>query len=861
MSEGEGTEFLEFEEFPRIPDVEIRGELGRGGMGVVYRGRQSFLDREVAVKVLGDISSKGEAFARRFQREAKILAGMTHPNIVGCYQAGTTDDGQSYIVMEFIDGPNLQEHLESQGKLDPCQAVRLCRDVATALDHAYQSRIIHRDVKPENVLLRRVASGSGEDFPYQVKLADLGLARSTENDTGNLQITQQGQVFGTPSTMAPEQFDDPDGVDHRADMYGLGCVVYHAVTGQIAYSGRTLREIITRKSATLAPDPRHADPAVPASVATLVTDLLAYERDDRPSTYAELIARCDQIITELQSCGSAGGSDRRKLVRNLGMAGAAVVGVVVAAVIFLGANPESPGEDRGERTPERVVDPNPPGEGPGDPGEGPGSGEKDPEIEVPPVPPPVKVPATRVALSLSAGGRVIRSDSVELRVESPTGAGARSPSERELLDLSLEVSDLVEREEVTLTLEDLDGATERSPGESWRPGVTWKITGHPALESRGESRDPTLSLVAPEARASYTLRVEGGIDGPDDHPGWRFSLPLTITAVDDPPILADESVALLAVSPGSTVALDRSVVSDVDTPEAELRIDYGVEPEGLEVRGGGASPMLFVPEKVGVRKFSLPARATLEITATDGTSEVSTTRELWLHAPGTLWSLDGEPAELFDFEKGDLSPFSAYSLPAWGMKEGSAVWSYNKEKMPRVHVTCTKPLAEQSTLLPAGDWSLTGRIIPLLDADPRSGEERLPREVGLRLLVDRRNALELSLVPAEGTTPAEAIFVASAAWKVRESAQGDWTTRERSRTLRAPRGESAPLGFRIDRQGSRITLGLGEAGDSSPERFLTIDPPRGTPEALPATLLTLRIREGRACYCSFQLEKSGGASR
>jgi len=166
------------EGLPKIPGISLHFEIARGGMGVVYSGRQDFLDRRVAVKLLS-IELGGESFVQRFQREAKILAGIKHPNIVACHMAGTTDDGQSYLVMEYIDGPSLKKWITDHGPVSVPASLRLIRATAQALGHAHQLGIIHRDVKPENILLETVTSTALDvAFPFTPKVVDLGLARS-----------------------------------------------------------------------------------------------------------------------------------------------------------------------------------------------------------------------------------------------------------------------------------------------------------------------------------------------------------------------------------------------------------------------------------------------------------------------------------------------------------------------------------------------------------------------------------------------------------------------------------------------------------------------------------------------------------
>jgi serine/threonine protein kinase len=289
---------------PVIPDVTIEGELGRGGMGVVYRGRQPFVDRRVAVKVLpvrqGALGSS--EFVERFQREAKILASLSHPNIVACYQAGRTAAGDCFLVMELIDGPNLNEWIKKKGPLAEPHALEVVRDLARALEHALSSKIIHRDVKPENVLLSPLEKPEPGAFPFHAKLVDLGLARPVTTDS---RITSAGTVVGTPSTMAPEQFDDPENVDFRADVYGLGCVLYHSLTGQPPFSERAITQLIQRKTQEAAPDPSKVKTDISAGTSELVRAMLARQKNDRPKSYEALIARTDELLTQAHTRGSA----------------------------------------------------------------------------------------------------------------------------------------------------------------------------------------------------------------------------------------------------------------------------------------------------------------------------------------------------------------------------------------------------------------------------------------------------------------------------------------------------------------------------------------------------------------------------
>ena len=290
------------EERPRIeiPGIAIHQRLGEGGMGVVYRGRQDFVDRDVAVKLLRKNDTEGD-FMRRFRREAKILANISDPHIVGCYQAGITEQGFAFMVMEFIDGPDLRRWIETNGALPPRVALQVAADLARALDSAHEQGIIHRDVKPENVLLKFNERAALDDpFPYVVKLADLGLARGTSDSTSTA-LTVQGAMMGTPSTMAPEQFDDPSGIDYRADIYALGCVLYHCLVGQAAYNQRTITEIFAAKTMPQGPDPRKRTKSLPAALGKYVSRVMSFDPDQRPQSYEEIVADLEGLKAKLEA--------------------------------------------------------------------------------------------------------------------------------------------------------------------------------------------------------------------------------------------------------------------------------------------------------------------------------------------------------------------------------------------------------------------------------------------------------------------------------------------------------------------------------------------------------------------------------
>lgn len=205
-----------------FPSLEIIELIGVGGMGAVYKARQSGLDRLVALKILPEEFGKDVKFALRFTREARTLAKLTHPNIVSVFEFGKAEDTY-YFLMEFVDGSTLRD-VVSAGNLDPEHALAIVPHLCDALQYAHDKEIVHRDIKPENILIS--VDGS-------VKIADFGLSRILGNESQQEMLTGTHQVMGTPRYMAPEHLEGSHGVDHRADIYSLGVVFYEMLTGEL----------------------------------------------------------------------------------------------------------------------------------------------------------------------------------------------------------------------------------------------------------------------------------------------------------------------------------------------------------------------------------------------------------------------------------------------------------------------------------------------------------------------------------------------------------------------------------------------------------------------------------------------------
>jgi len=208
------------ESFPQLEVLEL---IGQGGMGAVYKARQPGLDRTVALKILAPQLVQDPAFAERFSREARTLAKLSHPHIVGIHDFGEAD-GLYYFVMEYVDGAALREVMRA-GRLSAADALGLVPQLCDALQVAHDAGIVHRDIKPENILL---------DHAGNVKIADFGLAKLIAPDRADgVSLTISGAVMGTPAYMAPEQIERPLDVDHRADIYAVGVVFYELLTGEL----------------------------------------------------------------------------------------------------------------------------------------------------------------------------------------------------------------------------------------------------------------------------------------------------------------------------------------------------------------------------------------------------------------------------------------------------------------------------------------------------------------------------------------------------------------------------------------------------------------------------------------------------
>src|SRR6478735_9999983 len=258
---------------------ELHRKLAQGGMANVYLARDLLLDRPVAVKVLFPEHARDEAFVERFRREATAAANLNHPNIVAIYDWGQ-QYGTYYIVMEYVEGRPLSEIIRTEGPLHPNRSAEITADVAAALAFAHRNGVVHRDVKPGNILI--TASG-------QVKVADFGIAQASSNSDASLNLTQAGAVMGTATYFSPEQAQGHH-VDPRSDLYSLGCVLYEMLTSRPPFTGDSPVAIAYKHVQEQPPPPSTVNPSVPVALEAIDMRLLQKDPAQRYPSAEDLRA-------------------------------------------------------------------------------------------------------------------------------------------------------------------------------------------------------------------------------------------------------------------------------------------------------------------------------------------------------------------------------------------------------------------------------------------------------------------------------------------------------------------------------------------------------------------------------------------
>jgi len=274
-----------------LTKYDISEKLGEGGMGVVYKANQKSMARAIALKVLSAKYAQRPKFVDQFIREARAAGALNHPNIIQVHDVAT-ENGIHYFSMEFVDGPTCMQLLKANGAFPVPEALEIVRQVAKALEYAHEHRLIHQDIKPDNIMI-----GSNN----LVKLADLGISKTFDEAE-----VEEGpkRVMGTPHYMAPEAALGKR-VDHRVDLYSLGATLYHLLTGKTPYSGTSATEVLKAQVMDPLPAIQDTNEAVPDDVCALVERLMAKKPEDRYQTAGEVV----EEVKRLQS-GAALGTDR-----------------------------------------------------------------------------------------------------------------------------------------------------------------------------------------------------------------------------------------------------------------------------------------------------------------------------------------------------------------------------------------------------------------------------------------------------------------------------------------------------------------------------------------------------------------------
>lgn len=262
--------------------------LATGGMGEVYLARHSHLGRVDAVKVMRSLTAGDAAMRARFLREGQLAASLRHPNVVTIYTAGEWE-GRLYLAMEYIQGSDLRAEIDRHERLVPSRAVWILGQAAAALDAAHEHGLVHRDVKPANILLSHPERAGGVE---RVLLTDFGITKSTTSETG---LTGLGEILGTLDYIAPEQIEGKS-LDTRVDVYALGCVLYECLVGRPPFRGESTVAMLNMHLSSPTPRPSVDVPGVPAGFDAVVAKAMAKDREDRYATCGELAAAAAAVV-------------------------------------------------------------------------------------------------------------------------------------------------------------------------------------------------------------------------------------------------------------------------------------------------------------------------------------------------------------------------------------------------------------------------------------------------------------------------------------------------------------------------------------------------------------------------------------
>ncbi len=270
----------------KIPGYEIVAELGRGGMGTVYRATQKSMSRPVALKVLSPRHARNRKFIERFFREARAVASLNHENIIAGIDVGEAD-GLYYFAMEYVEGETVSKMIGRKGALSENRAIDIVLQITHALEHADLHNLVHRDVKPQNIIVTK---------KNVAKLCDLGLAKTEDSDA---HVTRTGVSMGTPHYISPEQAKGLTNVDIRSDIYSLGATLYHMVVGQVPFVGSSPLVVMTKHLTESAPYPSDKNPNVSAGLCEVICKMMEKRVEDRYQTPAELRMDLERVAEGL----------------------------------------------------------------------------------------------------------------------------------------------------------------------------------------------------------------------------------------------------------------------------------------------------------------------------------------------------------------------------------------------------------------------------------------------------------------------------------------------------------------------------------------------------------------------------------
>jgi serine/threonine-protein kinase len=322
---------------------QITRKIGQGGMGAVFEATHTLIGKRVAVKVLLDKYARREAIVARLEQEARLASSIGHEHIIDINDFGTTEDGRTFVVMEFLEGESLAECLHREGKLPEQRILRIAYQIASALGAAHAKGIVHRDVKPENVfLLKR----KDQDF---VKVVDFGISKSlrasdARREEEQVRLTQTGMVLGTPLYMSPEQARGDENLDHRIDIYAVGVIMYELATGRVPFLGTNYLSVISQVLNDEPKSPRSIRPELSDEFEAIVMRALEKDKDSRYQSTEEMVGDLTALLddpTHSTERARITGPRRKKLLAQRGsrtlllFGGAAAIAVAAVVVVVM----------------------------------------------------------------------------------------------------------------------------------------------------------------------------------------------------------------------------------------------------------------------------------------------------------------------------------------------------------------------------------------------------------------------------------------------------------------------------------------------------------------------------------------------